>query len=82
MQRLQLIMPSRWMRALLFVASGKGPEIRSIEPSKTNRIDAEAICEHLKQDLGLTDTHDRHHQTRRPPSAFDAARDVFLRRPL
>ncbi|WP_281408182.1 hypothetical protein [Rhizobium sp. FY34] len=38
--------------------------------------------EYLKQDLGFIDLHDRRHRMARPPSAFDAARDVFLRRPL
>lgn len=49
---------------------------------RSNRIDAEAMPEHLKQDLGLTDTHHRRHPPRRAQSAFDAVRGAVLQRPF
>lgn len=82
MQRLQSITPARLVRALLFVAGYKRLGPIETECGKSNRIDAEAMPEYLKQDLGFIDVNDRRHRMARPPSAFDAARDVFLRRPL
>lgn len=82
MQRLQRITALEMIRSVL---SGVGRTRFSGHAAgqiRSNRIDAEAMPGHLKQDLGLTDAYDRRHPPRRSPSAFDAARDVFLRRPL
>lgn len=82
MQRLQLITVLGLMRSLLSGVDRQLPSGGSLTKSKSNRIDAEAISDHLKQDLGLIDAHDRRHPTHGQPSAFDAARAMFLRRSL
>jgi hypothetical protein len=82
MQRLQAVVPLYLIRSLFSEESGTRFLAILAGKFRSRKFDAEAMPEHLKQDLGLTDFHDRRHPPRRSPSGFDAARDVFLRRPL
>ncbi|MCO5730528.1 hypothetical protein [Rhizobium sp. SSA_523] len=73
--------PRRWMRIMMVAVGGEEGWQGHRRSSRINRVDAEAMPDRLKEDIGLAEgRHDRRRQSR--PSAFDAAREIALRRPL
>ncbi|MGE6739865.1 hypothetical protein ACQKGC_06265 [Allorhizobium pseudoryzae] len=82
MQRIQAIIPIRLFRDLFVTLLRQRQPSGNPQTGRTNRLHAEEMSNSLRQDLGLTDLHPKRGRFVSQPTAFDAARDVFLRRPL